>query len=194
LTLLVSLPILAQRAPRVPLREPFADVMAMYDRLSERDEAARQEFCAEVSASMKADLWTVHLAQYLDDHPELTASQQAIIHQALGLIATGIFERDMASKRVEDQLLGQIKAHFTPPVARDIFMRLGPSTRSRNDGPGRRIVTNALDCDCSTESDWCDTITNPNPKCKAPATPQGCTPRSCCCGTLWLYSCDGLCS
>lgn len=31
-------------------------------------------------------------------------------------------------------------------------------------------------CECSTESNYCDTITNPS------------------CGTLWLYTCNGMCA
>ena len=44
-------------------------------------------------------------------------------------------------------------------------------------------------CECSTESNYCDTITNPTPNCRL----GNCMPYEGC-GTLWLYTCNGMCA
>jgi len=44
-------------------------------------------------------------------------------------------------------------------------------------------------CDCSRESDWCDSITNPDLRC----SPFNCTRVPDECGTFWTYDCNGMC-
>lgn len=175
----------------VPLRAERHVVMAEYDRISGSDVRSRQHYCSDLAPSMKADLWTLHLAMYLESHPELTATQQSVIHQALGLIAVGVFDRRPATAALEADLLAKIKTNFPNAVARKIFTQLGREANEGGGGRGPRVKADAPSCTCSVESDYCDQVTNPDFRCVAVGARE-CTP-ACCCGTFWLYTCDGVC-
>lgn len=143
-----------------------------------------------LNAQEKADLWTLHLRRALKELPDLTERQRAVIYQALGLLTSGIMEGlsdadvDRPRRASLDELERRAKEVFDPQTGKALFAQLGSGILL--DGE----VWSFIDpCKCSTDSDWCDWITNPNPYCQEVL----CEEQQSGCGTLWLYPCDGIC-
>ena len=93
-----------------------------------------------------------------------------------------------------DTFRNQVILIFARTLGNEAFASLGdtssPSASAVATKPSDCFLC-LPDCDCSTESDWCDWVTNPDPGCKTGF-------RKCHyyiegCGTLWQYGCNGLC-
>lgn len=144
--------------------------------------------------SIKRELWLVHLRRALGEVPNLSAAQRGLIFETIGLIALGVFEGEPTSDSW-DQLYGaqmrdlerRAREAFDARLARSLFAELGPEVDFA-------VTESFFDpCSCSTESDWCDLITNPNPRCRSGGDYR-CRPRASGCGFLLMYACDGLCA
>lgn len=189
----------------VELHNERADVLAVYAyvRTLSADEA--KAHYRTQRAPMQEDLWSVHLERFVDQHPALTADQRAVIFEALGLLASGVIHeaRDSTGSaavpayEAVSRLEYRAKTMLGRALAQEALSALVPTDSSaRVESPAanahaiiRTDVGRYPPCDCSSESSWCDSITNPTPKCKS----GGCTPYDGC-GTFWLYMCDGICS
>lgn len=81
-----------------------------------------------MTPQMHADVWTLHLTRILRAHPEFTPGQRSLIHEGLGLIASGIFEIDRSSREwtVEGRqtlrdFSNRVNAAFPPEIARALM-------------------------------------------------------------------------
>jgi len=149
---------------------------------------------AALPPSIKKELWMMHLRRALLEVPNLGSEQRGLIFETIGLIALGVLEEDPSSATWVQAYGEQMRSletrareAFESRLARSIFAELGP-------GVDFSATESLFDpCSCSTESDWCDVITNPNPHCRSGGDYR-CRPRSSGCGFLLMYACDGLCA
>lgn len=144
----------------------------------------------------RSAVWTAHLERYITDHPELTTDQTAVLYEALDLVSdptvfaaspTDEAWDSVAGERVRS-LEGRIREAFSQEVARSIFASLGDSPEPTGLVPLKRAIGAASVipvCSCSTASDWCGL----NKHCLV----STCERQSSGCGTLWVYTCNGLC-
>lgn len=195
-------PALIGQTHHVPLRNDVATLIDSYDVLSTLDAAGQRRFMATLDTTLREELWAQHIETFLQHNPQLTPEQRSVAYEALGLVKSGIFEISRSDSdwgtRVGQPLATlehDAKQVLTPAEARALLVELAPAALSprrdlrghtdsaahvRSDGFGD-------DCNCSSESNWCDFVTNPDNSCKGPCrAQQGC-------GTLWLYDCNGLC-
>lgn len=128
------------------------------------------------------------------ERPELTSSQRDLVFQGLGLLTAGIFDINRLDAEWESRfgesvrgLEQQVRESFSYNEARAIFATLEASAVERT---AVAQIGGLPLCSCSTDSDWCDRITNPDPYC---AQTIPCIPRVARCGFLWLYDCNGIC-
>jgi hypothetical protein len=187
-----------ERPLHTPLQNSRAEVLLQYEYVSTLDLVSRKAYVRTLTLEMRSDLWIVQLTTALRNNKVLTAAQRTVIRNAIGLIAEGVFTDEQLRRQTLDDLGFQIRQTFSPELATITFGQLGsaetvssglhalPPTISRVP----RVMTG--DCDCHQSADFCDTITNPNHVCRDVGI--NCTPTVCCCGWLWMESCDGLCS
>jgi hypothetical protein len=194
--------LLAQPPISVPLRNPRAAVVSTYAQLSSQPVAQRRSLYTTLPSTMQEDLWTLHLANFLADHPDLLPAERALVHEALGLVQSGILEVDPSSAEWHSGTL--VIAHRLEARTRqggsallvEAFTRLGgpdvvdPASRAREP---RTDISIGGECECNTTHDFCcfgDCPTSPSPNCRR-------NRRSCIaahgCGLFWLDDCNGLC-
>lgn len=149
---------------------------------------------ALMPASVKKELWLVHLRRAMAELAELNSDQRAVILQAIGLVASGVFEIERSSpnwaRDVAEPLRDletRAREAFDVRVARAVFADLGSEVDFAS------TETFWETCQCSTESNWCDFITNPGPYCRSGGEFR-CRPIASGCGFLLMYACDGLCA
>src|SRR4051812_19251979 len=80
-----------------PTRNNRTDVVIAYAQLTMASGSARRELFLQSSPSMQGDLWILHLEYFVTDHEQLTTEQRSIIFEAVGLLASGLFEEDHAN-------------------------------------------------------------------------------------------------
>jgi len=194
----------AQTPAHIPLRGHRADVVANYDSLAQLEIADQRQVYSAQDDTVREDLWSLHFERILNDNPNLTAEQRAVVFEALGLVQSGVLEINHAAPEWQpfvDAAVADLNRHarqvLTPAMARTLLLELVPTPSHKTTGSSGHFQTSPLPsirselrsdpCDCSSQSNWCDFVTNPDNNCKGPCRAQeGC-------GTLWLYSCDGLC-
>lgn len=180
----------------------FADERAphlreVYDALATKSQFERQDIVPTLPPDVQTALWTIHLKQFLVNHPELTVEQRSVIYEALGLLTSDVFERlrstdaatRVAAEGEVDELGARAKLRMSRALGREALAQIGPpqvtpaiATNSA-EPPGHGQPNDT--CDCSIVSDYCwfgdclYTFT-------CTRTPSGC-------GTLFRYRCDGLC-
>jgi len=192
-TVVMASPAVAQGT--VSLRTERAQVLAKYVELSRLSMADRKQTYEPLDPRVKEDLWSVHVEKYLAGHPALSPGQRAVIFSFLGVIQSGAMEQpswepgwqtgvDQPFRVIENQA----RELFSPAEAQAIFATLGPVERTAS-GAVHAFFRQPVDsCECSTESPWCDWLTNPDPSCHN----GGCLPQHGC-GTGWSYDCNGMC-
>lgn len=129
MSVLLLCAIVAGAAERsIPTRNPQPAVLQKYESLQFLDRKELREAMAQMTPQMHADVWTLHLTRILRAHPEFTPEQRSLIHEGLGLIASGIFEIDRSSREwtVEGRqtlrdLSNRVKAAFPPEIARALM-------------------------------------------------------------------------
>lgn len=176
----------------VTLRNPRAEVLELYSTMTAEN---YHDIYHAVSADMRSDLWTVHLARALTEIPSLSTEQRVVILQGIGLIATGALEIDHYDPswlwRVHEPIQAldnQAKRVFKRSVGCAIFTQLY-ATVSMVQGHFQP-PTNG--CSCSTESDWCSITPTDVGECRSGH--MICLPQQGCCGTFLQYDCDGDCA
>lgn len=197
LLVLVSVPIAAQPAS-VPLRNPSAAVASAYGQISAQPIARRRAMYAEMPASMRADLWAMHLSNFLADH-DLKPEERAVILEAIGIVDAGLLEADPSSAEWKSttQLLAKHIAQAGSKAVFDALSVLGGPEISFS-VKARSLRTDWLpgdDCECNTSGVnfccWGDCPTSTTPNCHR-MTRFGCIPAHGC-GLFWLEDCDGIC-
>jgi hypothetical protein len=186
-----------------------------YSSVSEVNGRARRELYSTLPAGMKGDLWALHLEYFLEDHPDLTPAQRAVVFEALGLITSGVFRYDSSSPEWPeiDKAIRHLEARAKVELrqlTQTAFEQLGIPEINGLQGDDRverpvigesgnvlkrplRIRPQTYDCMCSTESDYCCFLncpTSPTPTCHED---DNCTLVRASCGFLWEYACNGMC-
>jgi hypothetical protein len=210
-------------ATSIPLRTPRETVIQMYEVLSDMPGDEAKAIYQSLHVDLRSDLWTYQLEQFLATSPQLTPEQDAITMEAIGLLTSGAFQRQVQdaerAAQVRDRIADLAARAALVFTSREllVFGDLGRQTlpdatasagmteRSATTPPTARlqinvsrprwIVTNA-DCECNTDpdQDFCSNgPTAPIEKCLRRSSTT-CTRTTCCCGWLWLYGCNGLCA
>ena len=149
-----------------------------YANLSALSLPARRDAFRAMTDEQRSEILRYHLFKELNEREgrrELSGTQHAIIAQTI-LLVTADFVAHHGAGTI-DTLNVQIKEKFTGKDAREIFAQIGGPE------PVARRNHVATDCSCSRESDYCSLSCAGN----------GCTTSDYGCGTLWVYSCNGLC-
>lgn len=144
----------------IVLRNPEPQVLQQYESLQWADRTELRAQFVDMSAAMRADVWTVHLLTILREHPALSPEQRSLIHEGLGLIATGVFEIDRKSPEWITQgrepmlnLAKRVAVAFPPELARAIMTdprRAAAEPPSDIDRMNRfRPRVQMVDCNCS---------------------------------------------
>lgn len=199
--------VMAQTAS-VPLRNSPSAVVGTYAQLSTMAMAQRHATFGALPAPMKEDVWSLHLQFFLEDHPDLSSPERAVLLEALGFFASGALETDRSAPawaaRVE-QPLRELEQHARSLASPQLVVRalteLGvpePVRRLRLVGNARlqNDFGDILDCECSTSSNYCcflDCATSPTPTCRRPQQGQFCAAQPDGCGFGWMYPCNGIC-
>ena len=167
-----------------------AEVEATYANLQTLStENIRDEF-ALLTPQMQGDVWTLHLLRVLDDHPELSHEQRSVFYEALGLIASGMFEAERRSPAWQTQFREQLA--YIEVRARQLLPRALVRAALYNlngEAAGSRNVTANGTCRCYSLAEenecggsmWCG------------RTDELCTRTSSGCGPAFLDPCNGIC-
>lgn len=170
-------------------------------------EANRRAVYPLLSDGERAGLWQAHWQAALAGG-RYSREQEAVIYEAIAAFDANAFAALRPEARNHAAAVENLKAFearvaavFEKRQATRLFADLGP-VRLRQlfeveqgdgdgtvitdpggpVGPGQPVV---IDCSCSTASDWC-------------TSPAKCYTANCRrvsgCGTLWQYTCDGLCA
>lgn len=141
-----------------------------YSALGALPMSVRRDAFRAMTNEQRSEMWRTHLAKAMNR--SLTTEQRDIVVQAIALATPEFF----GHHGTLDSL--GIKNAFTGKDAREIFTQLGgPEPRNHH------TLVVAPSCEYSHSSDYCSTNCFGN----------GCTVSEYGCGTLWVYSCDGLC-
>jgi hypothetical protein len=208
----LSVQLLAARAPvtesgaiEFRFNNPREDVVVTYGQLAQRVVSSRAQFFGRLTASMQADLWTLHIQYFVEDRDELTARQLIVVADALRFIRSNPFsvaEDDPERTAKVDipiaNLARRALASFGAEEAFAAFAHLGPNDSTRLgvvEPMSQAVVGTGVmpDCECATTDDWCcvgpDCATSPTPKCHGAI--DRCLPHSGC-GRFWQSACNGL--
>ena len=211
----VVLPALLNPSPAAAARAFVADLGPDGVQLAALDIHAwpyhhRRAIMAALTSDERATVWQRHFREFQTTHPDLDASQRAVIERAIQLASPDLFNGQPALASVQDQLNGVYAAAslvFGKNTARELFFRLGPDRggQSSQGGGGlsplasvtdwlrTHFVANAdsdPDCQCWDLAD-----------CELPLHSYYCTETITCnvdidfpmCGPLWCYACVGTC-
>ncbi len=198
---------------QVPLRNARVEVTAKYKMVSELQTNDQRAIYSALPIRMQEDLWSMHLERFLAQHPDLNEHERGVVFEGLGLIAAGVLEVSRSSPEWEVKsnrpllmLEERIKAVMPIELARAAFAQLNdlPSSDGIQEpsqisgarvGRSLKPHVETLDCECSTESNWCcvfDCLTSPTPHCLSGVRDGNCFPTQGC-GTLFTHACDGYC-
>jgi len=162
----------------------------LYRDLSAMSANERMQVLVSLQGSEIADLWRAQWNLFLRAHPETNGEQRAVI-DAVAEVLVELYERPRTAElesRMKDVQIRALKA-FSVPVATQLFARMGSVELAPERTSPLIPKTEAIDCHCSSLSDWCDT----RAFCKF-GWPDSCTPYGPPgCGFLFAYACDGLC-
>ncbi|HEY4642033.1 MAG TPA: bacteriocin fulvocin C-related protein [Thermoanaerobaculia bacterium] len=183
-------PGLGRSAPQVLLRNARAVVEVEHDAIWNVDPRQAHERYRGLASTMKADVWTMHFEQFLNDHPDLTPIQRAVVIDALALVEGGIIEASIAYQNNPDLFMAT-HAPIEQLERRAIGAFGLDQERALLELPGRpedstKVSIAVPDCNCRGNGDCLEGET--------------CVPRfqSHCtfvieCGALADQSCTGLC-
>lgn len=189
------------RSDRLPSHsvKSHAAVDTAFRALTTLDTPARRVLYREMPADLQGRLWVRHFEDYLERQPELTAIQRSVIYEAIGLMA---YRSDSAAFAESlEELRERAPTAFHRGDLAVVFGTLGPASanlstpetdmalaRLRSMYPPR-LSLHIPECSCSSGSDYCSNVTNPDYICE----PKGCSRTSFGCGFMWAYPCDGMC-
>jgi hypothetical protein len=162
------------------------EALRKYLTLSELRRGERKVAFVKTSAQEKSELWHVHFALNLAQHPEWNEQQRSIVLEAAAMVTARLYEtpKDEQWTELVDQpvrlFMQKALLVFKKSEAVALFVELGgDEPKSHHAKPSDTPA-----CTCSHDSDWCVSYDCYSNQCKS--SPTGC-------GTMWLYPCDGLC-
>jgi len=166
----------------------------------------RRAIMADLAPADRSDVWRTQFRGYLAAHPELSAAQQAVLHDAIEAASPEAFAPPVtaeAKARIGD-VYGRALKVLGPQVASELFVTLGPKTLQHASAlPITQRVADQLrswrtvnagfpDCNCNIDIDTCDVVPDPWLQCSELYTcnfdltwPM--------CGPLWSWACTGWC-
>jgi hypothetical protein len=144
----------------LPLRNARADVVGKYQTLRLLEKQELRAAWAPLSPEMRADIWTMHIVELLNEHPELTPGQRSLVYEGLGLIASGIFNVDRqnpdavaAARQTVRQYSERVFAQIPPEIAGSVMYELRDvRTPTFSDRINRFRPRAQATCNCS--GDW----------------------------------------
>jgi hypothetical protein len=204
--LVISLTVMAQ-ARASTLRNNVADVIMTYARIASAPAEQKRSLFFYASPSMKGDVWLMHLENFMTDHEDLTPAQRSVIFEAVGMIASGLFEEsDVASLSPQfakpfELFQAHARAEFPKSLLAEAFANLGPPDIAAN-RPRPRLLPGLQglpveppggleSCGCNLNNDFCDSITNPDFQCMSNG--YDCRAQTRGCGWFFLQTCNGRC-
>lgn len=212
LLLAVSSSAFAQHV-QLPMRTDRSTIQRVYATLVGTT-AERKEIYAALSVDQQSDLWMLQLEEFLAANPRLDLQQRDIAMEMVGLVASGVLQRQ-ASPSTEEatranaqiERFGERASLAFSEKGQFVFTDLGPNAVSiaiaaldRGDeekpaGPrlartqsARQLAAEGIfDCNCNTTYDTCgldDCVFHP----------QACTRKPAGCGPMWAWGCNGWCN
>lgn len=154
-----------------------------YTAFSKHTMPYRRAIYTELNPAIRSRLWTEHIAQYRQGHPNLSPEQQQILSKLETYFRneSAVRARPIGVQQEEDERLGrEVVNAFGEDEARALVATLGPVEPS-----GEPDTAPAVACECSRGSDYCRGICSGLPSC---------TPSLSGCGFGWGYACDGMCT
>ena len=166
----------------------------------------RRAIMQELSVEARADVWRASFDAYLASHPELTASQAAIVRDARDLVSPAIFTAslDAALRTRIGSVFARANSELGPHAAKELFVTLGPAVLARPSAlpltqriadqvrAWRTASASQPDCNCSMSMDVCDLAPDPFLVCSElydcnidTSWPM--------CGPFWSWACTGWC-
>lgn len=184
----------------VPLRNQRATVIHMYEVLSDVPADEARAIYQSLHVDLRSDLWTYQLEQFLASNPQLTPEQDVIAMEAVGILASGSFQRevqdveraahvrdriaDLAARAAlvftprERLVFGDLGRHTLPDAtaSADVTERsptVPPTARLQINGSRPRLIATNADCECNTVHDFCSNgPTAPIETCQRRAVPR----------------------
>ena len=187
------------------------EIAAVYEIYNSVDRATQKQHYRTESQDMRAKLWVLHLQDFMANNPDLTGTQRSLVYETIGIATSHstLFDQDLSRDAATNTMLAELQNRaallFSGETLVAGFFQLGNSGRvGTNDEivPRFRIETLqrkpllptlTADCECAVDSDYTcgsGSPTGPYGICRA----ARCTDTNCCCGFLWMFGCDGLCS
>ncbi|KAF7122764.1 hypothetical protein CNMCM5793_000874 [Aspergillus hiratsukae] len=120
--------------------------------------------------------WLNHFDQFRQQHEALNSAQSAVLDKATDLAKEGQNFDPNAMRTLKDDAISA----FGFKEAKSLL-----ATLDNKPLQARADAAEAIQCGCSTQSDWCDSGYH--------CVGGGCTRTGSGCGTLYGYPCDGLC-
>lgn len=156
--------------------------------------AYRKAIYGASAPGVKRALWLAHFEEYRKARSTLTDDQSAVLTRLTAFVGgtTSLFSRAIASGDSHHQALAPLKA-----AAIEAFGKEGARALIAQLGPASAHDTLAGECGCALgDPDWCGRTCHSCCYFQL-GCPSGC---GCCCtlvssgcGSLWEYTCDGLC-
>lgn len=207
------------RARIEPLDAFSPEVTRAYEYLHEpQTRAERLRSYGILSSAMKSAIWIRQFRLALDEHPEFTDEQRAVLEEAMALFTPELFEISSSSpewgRRVDAPLQAiaqRARAAFGLTLAAQLFTQLGPTVphpNPRADGttlwqpkpldanaqlrqPFKPSTQDLPHCECSSASDYCAYEFGSDFRCVGGGCIWGVNWG---CGTGLQYPCNGLCT
>ena len=191
------------------------DLLQKYKDISLLSMRKRKELFRQAPAKDRSDLWKVHMALYLAQHPELNKSQSEVIVEAISFVTPEVFDirADSAAWRAYvEQPLHSLEEHvlavFTRKEGGEILTRLGgeepavSKIESDKSGDAQLKLGSWMSTSLFTKgilSPMINTSAVPEPDCECSTQSNwcwdrcsgvGCHHTDSGCGTLWMYPCN----
>lgn len=158
-----------RNADRLPTR---------YDDVAALPVAHRRAVFQALPAEARSALWVEHIDRWRSAHPGLTPAQARVVDRARAAaadVSTFRFERGRRGTEEMLRIDADARAAFEPAASNALLATLGP------------VEAAALpDCECNTYSDKCWSSS-------CIWVQNSCVRSDSGCGTLWTWSCNGLC-
>jgi hypothetical protein len=165
--------------------------------------AYRREIMRVLSPHKRSEVWRGYIARYVSSHPAISVRGKQSLQDVMELFTPELFSGRTPSTETMSRLAeaaAQVKKELGPSDARILLNRLGPDDGEvvRLNRPSvvaflqNRLLlrAQAIQCECATKSDWCDTEWHCHYFAGDLCYPDLEFPM---CGAGWLVPCDGLC-
>ncbi|HET9369512.1 MAG TPA: bacteriocin fulvocin C-related protein [Vicinamibacterales bacterium] len=169
--------------------------------------AYRRAIMATLSPADRAAAWRSHFDRFISTHPELTASQRAIIEDAKAALTPAAFEPPL-SPEVQAKVTAVFEAatkSLGPTATKELFVTMGPQgTLAANALPLSQQIADKIrawrvssadtpGCNCNIDIDTCDVWPEEDWLQCSELYTCGMDLSWPMCGPLWSWACTGWC-